>query len=45
MIWVQLWERKLMEKVLAIDYQADENNPEADNQLNKAIETLQGEMQ
>ena len=30
---------------VAIDYQADENNPEADNQLNKAIETLQGEMQ
>ena len=30
---------------VAIDYQADENTPEADNQLNKAIETLQGEMQ
>ena len=30
---------------VAIDYQADENNPEVDNQLNKAIETLQGEMQ
>ena len=30
---------------VAIDYQADENNPEADNQLDKAIETLQGEMQ
>ena len=30
---------------VVIDYQADENNPEADNQLNKAIETLQGEMQ
>ena len=30
---------------VAIDYQEDKNNPDADNQLDKAIETLQGEMQ
>ncbi len=30
---------------VAIDYKADDNNSDADNQLDKAIETLQSEMQ